>query len=155
MSVTLETLDKIKLQLKEAKDTGSVVKHDLYTHLTEVFNRIMLHHPYNAFDKFEEISQLVKQTHLKIQDPKFDHEVNRIRHQENDPAKAQWLQKSKNLFMEIVDIVPKHDAGLLTRNKTFTIPDFCEEAEMLEWAGIGFGEDEVYKITKSIKVTAI
>jgi hypothetical protein len=66
MSVTLETLDRIKLQLKEAKDHGTAVKHDLYTHLAEVFSRIMLHHPYNAFDKFEEISQLVKKTHLKI-----------------------------------------------------------------------------------------
>ena len=40
-----------------------------YTHLTEVFNRIMMHHPYDAFDKFEEISHLIKLTHLKIKDP--------------------------------------------------------------------------------------
>jgi hypothetical protein len=58
----------VKSHLREAKadSHGSIVKHDLYNHLTEVFNRIMLHHPYNAFDKFEEISQLVKATHLKI-----------------------------------------------------------------------------------------
>lgn len=45
------------------------MKLDIYTHLTEVFNRIMLHHPNDAFDKFEEISHLIKQTHLKIKDP--------------------------------------------------------------------------------------
>ena len=66
MSVSLETLERIKQQLKEARDCGSAVKLDLYTHLTEVFNRIMQHHQYDAFDKFEEISHLVKQTHLKI-----------------------------------------------------------------------------------------
>jgi hypothetical protein len=60
MSVTLETLERLKQQLKEARDQGSSVKLDLYTHLTEVFNRIMMHHPYDAFEKFEEISHLVK-----------------------------------------------------------------------------------------------
>jgi hypothetical protein len=54
MSVSLETLERIKAQLKQARDQGSTVKLDLYTHLTEVFNRIMLHHPYDAYDKFEE-----------------------------------------------------------------------------------------------------
>ena len=85
MSVSLETLERIKAQLKQARDMGSTVKLDLYTHLTEVFNRIMLHHPYDAFDKFEEISHLVKQTHLKIKDPKFDHEVNSIQHEQTNP----------------------------------------------------------------------
>lgn len=36
----------------------------------------MLNHPYDAYDKFEEISHLVKKTHLKIKDPKSDKEVN-------------------------------------------------------------------------------
>lgn len=49
---------------------------DLYTHLTEVFNRILLHHSEDAYDKFEEISALVKQTDLKFKDPSFDHELN-------------------------------------------------------------------------------
>ena len=76
MSASLETLERIKEQLKQARDSGSTIKLDIYTHLTEIFNRIMLHHPYDAFDKFEEISLLVKQTHLKIRNPKFDYEVN-------------------------------------------------------------------------------
>lgn len=36
----------------------------------------MLSHPYDAYDKFEEISLLVKQTNLKIKNPKYDFEVN-------------------------------------------------------------------------------
>ena len=60
MSVNVDTLERLKQQLKEARDNGSTVKLDLYTHLTEVFNRIMLHHHYDAYDKFEEISLLVK-----------------------------------------------------------------------------------------------
>ena len=76
MSVTLETLDKIKSQLQQVRDLGTPIKADLYTHLTEVFNRIMLHHPNDAFDKFEEISGLVKKTNFKIKDPNNDYEVN-------------------------------------------------------------------------------
>ncbi len=67
--VSEDTLERIKHQLKEARDKGSTIKNDLYTHLTEVFNRIMMHHHYDAYDKFEEISLLIKQTHLKIKDP--------------------------------------------------------------------------------------
>ena len=49
---------------------------DLYSHLNEVFNRIIKYHPYDAFDRFEEISTLVKKTNFKISDPKFDYEIN-------------------------------------------------------------------------------
>ena len=76
MSVSIDTLERIKQQLKQARDNGSTIKLDLYTHLTEVFNRIMLNHPYDAYDKFEEISLLVKQTNLKIKNPQYDYEVN-------------------------------------------------------------------------------
>ncbi len=61
----------------------------------------MLHHPYDAFDKFEEISHLVKQTHLKIKDPKFDHEVNAIQHEQANPQKEAYIQKCRNLLREV------------------------------------------------------
>jgi hypothetical protein len=76
MSLSVETLDKIREQLREAKDVGGSVPQDLYSHLTEVFNRIMLHHQTDAFVKFEEISALVKKTHLSFNDPQRDFEVN-------------------------------------------------------------------------------
>lgn len=34
-------LENIKMQLKEQKDLGANIKSDLYSHLTEVFTRIM------------------------------------------------------------------------------------------------------------------
>ena len=51
-----------------------------------------------------------------------------------------------------MELVPKEDKELLTRDKTFVIPNFMEEASMFEWAGIGFGEEETYKLSKSVKV---
>jgi hypothetical protein len=44
--------------------------------LNEVFNRIIQFHPYDALDRFEEISNLVKETNFKLPDPKNDYEVN-------------------------------------------------------------------------------
>jgi len=76
MSISVETLERIREQLRQAKEVGGSVPQDLYSHLTEVFNRIMLHHQSDAFDKFEEISALVKKTHLSFKDPSRDFEVN-------------------------------------------------------------------------------
>lgn len=63
MSVAVETDDKLNSilsQLKQPKELGAGVKNDLYAHLTEVFSRIMQYHPYDGFEKFEEISIIVK-----------------------------------------------------------------------------------------------
>jgi len=61
--------------------------------LTEVFNRIIQHHKFDAFEKFEEISHLIKKTHLKITDPKKDSEV-------NQPTEASLYEKGVNDFVE-------------------------------------------------------
>ena len=45
------------------------VKSDIQDHLIELFSRIMLHNPQNAYEKFEEISALVKKTNFEIIDP--------------------------------------------------------------------------------------
>jgi hypothetical protein len=73
---TQQTLEELKQRLRNQKDPNSPVSKDLYSHLNEVFNRIIKFHQYDAFDKFEEISHLVKQTSFKIDDPKYDFEVN-------------------------------------------------------------------------------
>jgi hypothetical protein len=66
----------MKRVLQQQKEMGTI-KLDLYTHLTEIFNRIIQHHKFDAYEKFEEISHLIKKTHLKIIDPKKDSEVNK------------------------------------------------------------------------------
>lgn len=35
------------------------------------------------------------------------------------------------------------------------IPDIIDEARIFEWAGVSFGEDEVYKLSKSLRKLAI
>ena len=40
----------------------------------------------------------------------------------------------------------------MTKDKTFIIPNINEEARMFEWAGVGFGEEETFRLSKAIKV---
>jgi hypothetical protein len=42
-------------------------------------------------------------------------------------------------------VTPGVSQAMLSK-KSFTLPNFAEEAEMLEWANIGFGEEETYKL---------
>ena len=106
----------------------------------------MYHHE-DAFDKFDEISVLVKQTNLKFKDPKVDADLRQ------SPAAAQavterqkWVQSSKNLLSDVNDLVSAADRKLLTKDKTFTIPNLKEQADMLEWGGVSFGEENTLKL---------
>jgi|TARA_B110001450_G_C17513228_1_gene437325 hypothetical protein len=65
LAETHATLDNIKAQLTSSKDPSGTVKPDIYSHLNEVLNRIIQYHPYDALERFEEISNLVKET-MKI-----------------------------------------------------------------------------------------
>jgi radial spoke head protein 4A len=52
-------------------------------------------------------------------------------------------------------MVPKEERALLTKNKTFVIPNVQEEARIFEWAGVSFGEEETFKLQKALKRLAI
>jgi radial spoke head protein 4A len=97
----------------------------------------------------------VKQTDLKFADPKHDYEVNKVQSAAAVTDRQRWVERSKNLLDEVNDLVSKADRKLLTKDKNFVIPNFDEEAEMLEWAGISFGEENTLKLAKSIKRLAI
>ena len=148
-------MERIRCQLREAQDIGGNVPQDLYTHLTEVFNRILLHHSEDAYDKLEEISALVKQTDLKFKDPQHDFDLNAACNERAVTERDAWVQRSKNLLNEVNDLISSQDKAFLTKNKLFAIPNFAEEAEMLEWAGISFGNENTIRLQKSIKVSAL
>ena len=99
MSVNEQTLERIRSQLREARDIGGNVPQDLYSHLTEVFNRILLHHSNDAYDKFEEISALVKQTNLKFRNTNVSQSAEAAN--AGDAAARAWVTRSKNLMNEV------------------------------------------------------
>jgi radial spoke head protein 4A len=131
------------------------VPQDLYTHLTEVFNRILLHHSKDAFEKFEEISALVKKTDLKFQDPKYDFEVNAEYGAKKITPEEAWVARSKNLLNEVNDLVAGKDSKLLSKSSKVVMPDLAGEAEMLEWANISFGDEDTYRLQKAMKRLAV
>jgi len=125
---TQRTLDELKKKLRGQKDPNSGIPNDLYSHLNEVFNRIIKFHPYDAFDKFEEISHLVKQTTFNIEDPKYDFEINgnalegQPRTLTNKKA-IEHIERVKKLLQEKT-IVSKQDKELLTKKQVFDLPNF-------------------------------
>ena len=90
---------------------------------------------------------------MKFKDPKFDFEVNKVYGAQAVTERQRWVERSKNLLNEVNDLVSAADKKLLTTDKQFIITNFAEEAEMLEWAGISFGEENTIKLGKSIKVS--
>ena len=67
-----KTLESIQTQLRQEKNLGGHVKSDIYSHISEVLSRIQKFHPYDALDKFEEISCLVKRINVRHADPRND-----------------------------------------------------------------------------------
>jgi hypothetical protein len=59
------------------------------------------------------------------------------------------------LLNEINDLASPADKRALITEKQFAMPNFAEEAEMLEWAGVCFGEEDTYRLGKSIKVNIL
>lgn len=110
----------------------------------------MLHHQQDAFDQFEEISALVKQTHLKFTDPKHDFEVNAQHGNNNRSARDEWISRSKNLLNEVNDLLDSSDKALLS-TAPVAMPNWQEMAEMLEWAGYGFGDEFNHQLGYSMK----
>jgi hypothetical protein len=58
-STTVKQYDNLKSLLKNAKGAKG---EDLQAHMQTVFNKLILHYPQNALDKFEEVSYLIKKS---------------------------------------------------------------------------------------------
>lgn len=50
------------------------------------------------------------------------------------------------------DLIKAKDKKMLSK-KLFVLPNFDDECEMLQWAGISFGTEDSYRLAKSIKVS--
>ena len=145
--MSTDHLSFIRDELKKAKDLGLPIKEDLYSHLTEVFNRIMLSHPKDAYDRFETISKLVKMNNFKITDPPTDDEVNSRRVVVTNQEALEFIQQARNLMNQVVPGgVARPKMIEIERNNNCVLTNFLDQAEMLEWAGYGFGENTNFMI---------
>ena len=112
-----------------------------------------MHHPNNGFDKFEEISALVKQTNFKITDPKTDFDVN-AGNQDAHPFDRflPLLERAQKLYKEEdLDNVDDEDQALVNPKLECVFPNLHDQAQMLAEAGIGFGEVTTTFLQKCMK----
>lgn len=101
MACQLETIESMKSRLKKEQKIGKVSL-DFYTHMKEIFNRVMLYHTHDSFDKFEEISHLVKRSHLKITDPMKESDVNKPKPTKKSEIVDHYIQEFRRLIKESV-----------------------------------------------------
>ena len=142
MSCSLDTFERMKAALQEQKKVGRI-RSDLYSHLTEVFHRIVQHHKYDAFERFEEISHLIKKTHLKIIDPKRDATANRVPETSKfDQGVKDFVEHCRGLLEERTTV----DEEYLDDADQCVISDLSEDFRLFEWAGHHIGEEEVHRL---------
>jgi hypothetical protein len=55
-------------------------------------------------------------------------------------------RRFKDLMNGVNNAIKPADRHLLEVGRQFTIPNFMEEREMLQWAGIDFGEKDTFKL---------
>ena len=83
---------------------------------------------------------------MKFKDPTNDFDLNAACSAQTVSERDAWVKRSRNLLNEVNDLISDADQALLTKNRTFNIPNFAEEAEMLEWAGISFGAENTIRL---------
>jgi len=148
MSSEVDTFQSIKGLLQKSQQVGAI-KVDLFSHITEIVNRIISHHKYDAYQKFEEISLLVKKTQLKIKNPKPIEEFRKLNSDDANNQLDKYVDSVRSLLNDKV-LLSASDKKLIKKNPECVIGDFLEQNEMLKFAGISFGESETYRIYKSM-----
>lgn len=107
-----------------------------YDHLEKIINRVISEKPKDAFSLVEVLSRMVREQ----VDPSSKSGVT------IDAVDDEQLQKVRAL-----DKVPAEGDPPAPVNVGCAVPDFCEEAEMLQWVGVGFGDLESYRVNCALR----
>lgn len=97
MSTESHTFENVKDILQKSQDVGAV-KADLFSHITEIVNRIVSTHKHQAYDKFEEISILIKKTQLKIKNPLPLSEIKDLKEDEAQIMLDRYVEEVRDLL---------------------------------------------------------
>lgn len=106
--MSTDTFESVKTMLQRSKQVGAV-KTDLFAHVTEIINRIVGHHKYDAYQKFEEISMLIKKTQLKIKNPRPLKEIQELDQQSANAELDRYVCELRALLCDKL-VVDKHDS---------------------------------------------
>jgi hypothetical protein len=134
--------DDLQSQLEGIKSPSGET---LVEHLNRVFKTLILHYPDQALARFEEVSTLIKQKKdlnefLKLEDIRTYKEV--------ASDQAAYTGKVKGHFEAAQ---PDEEGNIPEQPAVGYVQDLMKEARIFQWAGISFGEQETYRLQKSLK----
>lgn len=107
-----------------------------YEHLEKIINRVISDQPKDAYGLVEVLSRLVREQ-VDTPVPTATEDIQ---------AAAEYVKKVRKL-----DQAPAEGEPPAPKPVASAITDFCEEADMLQWAGVGFGDLESYKIKCALR----
>jgi len=100
----------------------------LHSHLTEVIHKLLSSKDPNALDNLENISLEIKKQHFAAAEPGAKNAPPPL------PAGDDWSKRSNKLFT--VD----------TSEEDEDMQDVLSEMSLFEWAGVGLGAEELYRV---------
>lgn len=131
-----QSFEECKAFLKSGSE-GTVV----YEHLTKIIGRIIADRPNDPYSAFEILSRAVKTSDaaekVGIGEDVMD-------------KRAQWGKDAFNLTK-----IPGGEDGEGASGPACWVPNYMEEAELFEWAGVGFGNVESYQLMMSLRKLAL
>jgi len=130
--------------LKEHKGPNGV---SLYDHLCAVLEKI-LRDPSDVskFENFEQISSFIKHNNLNYNTPKTDKEVNQQK--DYSTELTNWYNECLAMLEKLTKENSKGKKEPV--KKLGAVPNLLDDAKILEMAGISFGEEETYLLSKSL-----
>ncbi|RHY85173.1 hypothetical protein DYB37_000799 [Aphanomyces astaci] len=134
MASTNLTLDEAKAYLKEER--GGV---NLYDHLSEVLLKLLVERPIDATTMFEHLSCSVRQERFNRGEPPNNGEI--TAEAEAKSAQEAWSTSAIGL-LKIAQDTPSG------------VSDLLDEANMFEWAGIGFSKAETFRLSLALQKLA-
>jgi len=112
-------------------------KPSVYEHFASIIDKVVLQKPDDPHGALEVLSRL-----LKVEAPKGE---------SFDATEMEAMKAKASSMMAVTEVPMEGEGGPKT---VCAIPDFMEEASMLEWAGVGFGDLESYQIMCSLRKLA-
>ena len=138
--------------IKEYDDLKKILKssdgHELYSHLIESFNTLVLHYPDEALDKLEEVSYLLKDSdQSKIR--QFLNLDNKKDIKTMTECQKSYTEQAAGLFPKAAEAA-EGDEDAAEPTTAGKISNLHADSEVLEWAGVSFGDTETYRLQVSL-----
>lgn len=138
------SLEEAKAFLLQSDGNGG----SLYDHLSELLLKVLEHRPQNALQYLEDISLEVKAAKLNTNNSKIN-QAKEGKDLEESTLDVGLAALQTNLFKSF-EMTSGSDVQSMIPNEG-DMSDLLEEAQYFEWAGIGLGKEETFRLMLSMK----